>query len=142
MKQGIHFLQRHALYFAWLIALIGFGLSVFYGEIQHHEPCSLCWYQRIALFPLVILLGIAAYRGESMIIPYVLPLVIIGGLVAFFHVLQGHFPILQKAGVCHLGPHCSKSYFSLFGLFDFPSVSAIGFFLIAFLLLLHAKKES
>jgi len=138
----IRFFRTHALYFAWLIALLGFGLSIFYGEIQQHAPCPLCWYQRIALFPLVILLGIAAYRRETLIVPYALPLVFIGAFFALFQVLQAHFPALHKAAVCSLGPHCAHQTFALFGVFDFPSLSAIGFFLIAAILLLHREKKS
>lgn len=126
--------RNHALYFAWLIALIGFCISVFYGEILGHPPCPLCWYQRIALFPLVILLGIAAYRKEAVIVPYVFPLVIIGDLIAIFHLLLPHFLFLQKASVCQIGVSCSQSVMSFFGMNGLSLLSALGFTLIAVLL--------
>lgn len=134
-------LKHSFLYFAWLIALIGFCFSIFYGEILGNPPCLLCWYQRIALFPLVILLGIAVYRGESMIIPYVLPIVVLGALVAVFHLLQPYVPLLQKAKVCSSEVPCSHAIFTIFGVSGLPLLSAIGFFLIA-LILLIVKKNS
>lgn len=130
-------LQRNALYFGWLIALIGFCISVFYGEILGNPPCPLCWYQRIALFPLVILLGIAAYKGESMIFPYVMPIVFLGGVVAIFHLIQPYVPLFQKAKVCKLGVPCTHTGFS----FLFPFFSAIGFSLIALFLLIERKSK-
>ena len=132
--------QDNALYLAWLIALIGFCLSIFYGEFLRNPPCPLCWYQRIALFPLVILLGIAAYRKEYMIVPYVLPLVFFGAFVSLFHLLQPYIPALQKASVCNSGVQCSHASFTFFGLNGLPLLSAIGFFLIACLLLMAKKK--
>jgi disulfide bond formation protein DsbB len=131
------FLERHALYFAWLISLIGVCWSLFYGEILGNSPCPLCWYQRIALFPLVILLGMAAYKREAFIIPYVLPIVFLGGCVALFHVLQPLIPLLQQVKVCRWGVPCSQGKFA----FIFPSISALGFFLIALFLLIERKNS-
>lgn len=133
MKQII---EKNSLYFAWLIALVGFCASVFYAEILGNAPCPLCWYQRIALFPLVILLGIAAYKGESLIVPYVLPIVFLGGFVALFHLLQPYVPLFQKASICRFGVPCSKGGLD----FLFPLASALGFFLIALLLFVEKKK--
>lgn len=131
----IRFIRRNALYFAWVIALIGFCASIFYGEILGNPPCPLCWYQRIALFPLVILLGMAAYRGDSKILPYTLPLVFLGGLIAIFHLLHPYIPFLQKASVCKLGVSCTHTGFPIL----FPLTSAMGFLLIALLLLVERK---
>ena len=128
------------LYFAWAIAVSGVWLSVFFGEILQHEPCPLCWYQRIALFPLAILLGIAAYRSDAKIVSYALPLAILGTLAALLQLFEHHFPALQKAGVCNLGESCSQPIFTLFSFLNFPALSAMGFSLIAALLFLVRKK--
>ena len=129
--KAISFLRQHSLYFAWVIALTGFCLSVFLGEILRNEPCSLCWYQRIALFPLALLLGIAAYRNDAGIIASALPLALFGLAAVLFQILEAHFPILQKAGVCNFGETCAQSALTLFGFLDFPILSAAGFILIA-----------
>ena len=132
----ILFLRRHALYFAWVIALAGFCLSIFYGEVLQYEPCPLCWYQRMALFPLVLLLGMAVYRNDAKIVVYAIPFAILGCITALFQIFESHVPFLQKAGICHHGELCSQTVFSLFGFLSFPLLSALGFVLIAALLAL------
>lgn len=128
-------LRNNGLYFAWVIALIGLCTSLIYGEILGNPPCPLCWYQRTFLFPLVVLLAIADYRGESMIVVYAIPLAILGGLFAILHVLQPYVSFIQKAHICRMGVPCSHTGFG--GLF--PILSAIGFFLIAWLLFIVKK---
>lgn len=130
------FLRRNAIYLAWVVSLFGLSTCVFYGEILGNPPCPLCWYQRTFLFPLVILLGIGAYRNDSNVVIYALPLAFLGVFFAVFHVLQPYIPLLQRANICKMGIPCTHSGFAVF----FPFFSAIGFFLIAWLLLIHRKK--
>lgn len=134
-------LKGYFLYLAWLIAAIGFCVSVFYGEILGVSPCSLCWYQRMALFPLVVILGIAVYRGDRKVVPYVLPLVVIGGSIGIFQVLQRYFSFLHIPGICNLGVQCSNSWIQVFGFLDFPWVSSIGFILLFVLLILSMRSS-
>ena len=68
------FLQKYTLYFIWVFASLAVLVSLYFSVILHLEPCHLCWYQRIALFPSAILLGIATFRGDQKIIPYVVAL--------------------------------------------------------------------
>lgn len=123
------------LFSAWLVSLFGFCLSVFYGEILQNAPCPLCWYQRIALFPLVFLLGLALYRGDRGIVPYAIMLAIFGLLTALFQAAQEYLPSF-KTGLCSLGTSCTESVYTLFGFIQFPVVSAMGFALLIFLLIL------
>lgn len=136
------FLYRYALYFAWVIALAGFWLSIFFGEILHNEPCPLCWYQRMALFPLTILLGIATYRNDLGIIPYVFPLALLGAAAALFQIFENYFPVLQKTGVCSFGETCAKSVFTFFEFIDFPILSALGFILISTFLFIARNQQN
>lgn|SRR3989338_6296298 len=133
---------RQSLYFAWVLSVIGFCLSVFYGEILLHEPCPLCWYQRIALFPLALILGIGAYRDDRGIALYAMPLALIGAALAFFQGLFDYFPGLQTIGMCRLGASCSQTVIRFFGFLDFPILSGLGFCLIVLFLSLAAKKPS
>ncbi|HEY4255192.1 MAG TPA: disulfide bond formation protein B [Chlamydiales bacterium] len=136
------FFHRYALYFAWLISLVGLLLSLYFGEVLKWEMCRLCWYQRIALFPLALLLGIAAYKGDRHIAPYALVLCAAGGLVALYQVLEQRFPILRTSAICGYTHDCSRTLFELFGFLTFPMISATGFFLIGTLLCLtlHPKE--
>lgn len=123
------------LFSAWLVALFGFCLSIFYGEILQHAPCPLCWYQRIALFPLVFLLGIAMYRRDYIIISYSIPLALFGFFTALFQAVKDYIPFF-KTGLCSLGTACTDTVFPLLGNIRFPVFSAIGFTLLIFLLIL------
>ncbi len=133
-------IKNYFLYLAWLIAVIGFSLSIFYGEITGNAPCPLCWYQRIALFPLVLILGIAVYRGDHTVIPYALPLVVVGGAIGMFQVLQRYFPSLQIAGICNAGIQCSNSWVHVFGVLEFPWLSSLGF-IVMFILLIFSRRS-
>jgi disulfide bond formation protein DsbB len=88
------------------------------------EPCRLCWYQRVCLFPLALILAIGIYRNDKGVLYYVLPLCICGGVVAFYQALGTHYPSLA---IC--SKECAKSIFSL-PLLDwmtFPDLSFFGF---------------
>ena len=78
----MNFLRSFGLYLAWVIALAGALLSLYFSELNHIEPCRYCWYQRVALFPLAIQLGIFTYRGDTNAALYGIPLCFVGFLAA------------------------------------------------------------
>ncbi|MBE3563987.1 MAG: disulfide bond formation protein B, partial [Hydrogenibacillus schlegelii] len=95
---------QRALVLAWLVALAASLGSLFLSEVLRYLPCELCWYQRICMFPLALLLGIAAFRKDAGIVVYALPLSLIGGGVALYHVILQKIP--QKGGICAFGASC------------------------------------
>lgn len=74
-----------ALYLAWALALFSSLLVLFIGEVLEQAPCALCWYQRAFMFPLAVVLGIAAWRADFGIRPYALSLALIGGAISLWH---------------------------------------------------------
>lgn len=120
---------------AWLIALGGTLLSLYYGEVEEIEPCWLCWMQRIFLFPLPILLGISLYQADPAGRRYALPLACLGFLFSLYHNLSFLFPELGHWTPCSQMVQCSDPIFWAFGFFNLPLVSLFGFFLIILLLL-------
>jgi disulfide bond formation protein DsbB len=130
-------LTRGLLYLCWLIALAGTGVSLYYSEIALWEPCALCWYQRIALFPLAVLLGVAAFRNDGDFALYGQILAGFGLVVALYHWLQLSVPALKLAALCGAGPTCVDSEHLVWGLYSFPALSTAGFsFLFLFLWLI------
>lgn len=122
------------LYFAWLVAIIATGGSLYFSEIAGFIPCELCWIQRIFMYPLVILLGIAAFRGDKRIIPYVLPLTIIGGCFSIYHYLEqkvSTVPSICKGG----GVPCSGEYINWLGFITIPLLALTAFVMITLLLI-------
>lgn len=84
-------MKHLGLFLPWLLVLIATIGSLYFSEVTHVKPCSLCWYQRMMIFPLAIILGIAAFRNAYRIILYVLPLSLIGLGIATYQLIMVHF---------------------------------------------------
>lgn len=80
--------RDNRLYLAWVVALVATLGSLYFSEVRGFKPCILCWYQRIAMYPLTLLLGIAAFRSDFSIRHYAIPLAAIGWAIALFQNLE------------------------------------------------------
>lgn len=127
------FLRPNALSMAFLAALLATMGSLYFSEIAHFEPCRLCWYQRIAMYPLVVLLGIAAVRRDAGIRVYGMALAAIGAALSTYHVALEWIPALDT-GTCGLGPSCSVVWFRVFGFISLPTLALVAFLTIVTLL--------
>ncbi|MGG4147031.1 disulfide oxidoreductase [Paenibacillus algorifonticola] len=135
-------LKRYALYFAWIVTLVATGGSLYFSEIKGFIPCDLCWYQRIFMYPQVIILGIATYRGDRNIIKYLLPINIIGLAISIFHNFEIWFPKVGELVPCRSGIPCNFDYLNWFGFLTIPMMAMIAFVLvIVFLLLARQSNE-
>lgn len=133
-------LEKNILYISWVTALAGTAGSIILSEIFHFLPCSLCWYQRILLYPLVVIIAVGILRKNKDLHLYVLPFTILGAIVAFYqHLLQvGIIPELVKT--CSTNVPCTTKYIDwLGGLVTIPLLSFISFLLITFCMLLYKK---
>lgn len=124
-----------ALGLAWVVALVATLGSLYLSEIAQFPPCSLCWLQRIAMYPLVVMLGIAALREDNAIRWYALPLAGIGAALAFYHTLLQRLPGLQGATSCSMDAPCNVMWVREFGFVSIPVMALGAFLLIAALLL-------
>lgn len=132
-------IRQYALYLAWVVSLVALGGSLYFSEIAGFIPCKLCWFQRIFMYPLAILLGIASYRDDRSIIPYALPLSVIGGSVSIFHYLQQKVPWFSRLHLCSDGIPCSGQYINWLGFITIPFLALTAFALITVLLWLGRK---
>lgn len=132
--------KRYGVYLAWIVAIIATLGSLYFSEIRGFIPCTLCWYQRIFMYPLVILLGIASYRNQKVIIPYVLPLSIVGGCISLWHYLQQKIPFLGQAVQCKIGIPCNQSYINWLGFVTIPFLAFLAFLFITLLLIFARTK--
>lgn len=135
-------LKRNALYLAWVVSLIATGGSLYFSEVAGFLPCKLCWFQRIFMYPQVILLGIAAYRGDRSIIRYALPLSAIGGLISLYHNLEIWFPKLAEVAPCTAGVPCNVDYLNWYGFITIPLMALVAFILITILLILGRPSKA
>jgi len=117
---------------SWWIALIATLGSLYLSDILQYVPCVLCWYQRIALYPLIVLLPVSIFRKDYHIYSYVLPLVSIGGVFAFYHLLLQYGIITENILPCQLGVSCSTRYIEWFGFITIPLLSFLTFVSIGF----------
>ena len=115
-----------------IVAMLG---SLYFSEVADFPPCRLCWYQSIGMYPLAVILPIAALRRDRLVRWYALPLAIGGGLVSIYHVLVERFPSLES-GACELANPCSIIWVERFGYLTIPAMALTAFVLIALLLAL------
>ncbi|WP_348662636.1 disulfide bond formation protein B [Chlamydia vaughanii] len=134
----IKLLRNYGLYFAWLICCTGTLTSIYYSYILNIEPCVLCYYQRICLFPLSIILGIATYRNDIFIKIYTLPLSLIGMAIAIYQICLQEISGMT-IDICGR-VSCSTKLF-IFGFITIPMASALAFCAISCLLILSGTKK-
>ncbi|MFP5297831.1 MAG: disulfide oxidoreductase [Actinomycetota bacterium] len=130
------------LWFAWSIALTATLGSLYYSEVAGFTPCKLCWYQRIAMYPLVVVLGIAAVKFDHRIRRYVLPIVSIGALISSYHYLLERFPSWESGASCDPVAPCSVTWVWEFHFISIPFMALSGFAAIGALLLWGTSKEA
>jgi disulfide bond formation protein DsbB len=129
----------HSMVLALVVAVVATSGSLYLSEVAHFTPCVLCWYQRIAMYPLPVLLAIALWRGDA-IAPYTLALAGIGGTISTYHVLVERFPALET-DTCDPTNPCSLIWTEHFGYLTIPTMALSAFALVATLSLLDRAHE-
>ena len=123
---------ERGLLLSFIVAAVATLGSLFYSEIAGYEPCKLCWYQRILMYPLVLVLGIAWQRKDKNVIPYVLALSGIGAVIALFHYYLQLVPTtpLVPCSTVGIAISCTTREFTHFGYVTIPMMSLTAFLLI------------
>ena len=132
-----------ALVFAsWLLACVSTLGSLFFSEVMGYPPCVLCWYQRICMYPLVLILPIGLFPFDRKVVRYAAPLSLLGALIAAFHLLlvAGYIP--ESIKPCVQGVPCSDVQIEWFGFVTIPLLSGLSFMLITVLLVLAHRRSS
>ena len=130
------------IFICWIVASVSTLGSLFFSEIMELAPCALCWYQRVFMFPLVIILLLGLFPFDKSIIKYALPLAIAGWGFAFYHYLLYSGFIPESIQPCSQGVSCSETYLDLFGFLTIPMLSLISFSIIIGLLLILRRRLS
>lgn len=127
---------EHGPVISWAIALVATLGSLYFSEVREFIPCTYCWYQRILMYPLVILLGIAAVRKDYGQALYVLPLSILGIGMSTFHYIVQKTDLLDHSGdSCGIVP-CTTQYINWGGFVTIPFLAGTAFVLITILQLM------
>jgi disulfide bond formation protein DsbB len=122
-----------ALPLAAAVAIVATLGSLYLSEIADFPPCRLCWFQRIGMYPLAVVLPIAAWRRDAAARWYAIPLAVGGGLVSAYHVMVERFPSLES-GSCDPTNPCSTIWIERLGYLTIPAMALSGFALIVALL--------
>ncbi|PGM54961.1 disulfide oxidoreductase [Bacillus sp. AFS053548] len=122
--------QQSILLFTWIVSIIATLGSLSFSVINHWTPCSLCWYQRIFMYPIVFIIGIAFYKNKIKDVIYVLPLSLIGMCISIYHILIQKVPALKETAT-QCGPvPCTGDYLNWFGFITIPMLAFVAFLLI------------
>jgi disulfide bond formation protein DsbB len=128
------------IYPAWIVATVALLGSLYFSEVLLYVPCTLCWYQRILMYPLAIILAVAAYRQDRQVVRYALPLSVLGVGVSSFHYLEQKVPWISSSAVCRSGVPCDVQYINWLGFITIPYLALVAFALITVLLIITARR--
>ncbi len=133
--------KKYLLYIAWGQAVIATAGSLYFSEIAHFPPCVLCWYQRIFMYPLALIIPIGIVSKDKKLPYYVIPLATIGAIIAFFHNLLYYKIIPESAAPCLAGVSCTTKFIEFFGFVTIPFLSLSAYLLIIICMVLYLKWE-
>lgn len=122
---------------AFVIALASTIGSLYYSGVVHFRPCRLCWWQRIFMYPLTPILGIAALRRDRMGAIYAIPLTLGGIGYAAYHTQLRWFP--EQGSSCEVEAACTSVWVNTFGFVSIPFMAFCGFLAIFGLLAAHLR---
>jgi len=132
---------ENLLLLIWAQAFIALAGSLFYSEVLGYAPCELCWVQRIFMYPLVVIYGVAIFKKKISIALPGLILSGIGMLVSIYHYMVQKLPALQGSGdACGLVP-CNFQYVNYFGFITIPFLAGTAFIILFSLHLLLLKEQ-
>lgn len=125
---------------AWVVALAATLAALFLGEVMGMTPCLLCWYQRIAMFPMAIILGIAAFADDRRGAVYALPFAVAGAALGAYHtaLIAGWVPAWWVP--CGTGPSCSRQDLAILGGIQLPWLSLAAFLGVLSLLYVYLQR--
>ena len=129
------------IFVCWLLAMVATLGSLFLSEVMGLKPCVLCWYQRIFMYPLVVILLVGLFPLDRSLIRYALPLATIGWLFALYHYLLYADVIPQSLQPCSQDASCTEVNLELFGFITIPMLSILNFSAIILLLLIFRHRS-
>jgi disulfide bond formation protein DsbB len=129
------------LYWAWLVSIAATVGSLYFSEVRMFVPCALCWWQRILMYPLVVVLGVATFRQDLSAWRTALPLSLIGLGTATYHYLLQKVPGLAPPASCASGVPCNMQYIDWFGFVTIPFLAGVAFLIVTIAMLRLAWTE-
>jgi disulfide bond formation protein DsbB len=123
-----------AILLAWIVAIVTTLGSLYYSEHAGFVPCELCWYQRIVMYPLVIVLGVAVLRRDTRVWMTALVFVVIGAPLSLYHWLVERVPAFAESSSCSVTVPCTAPWFEKLGFVTLAWMAMSSFLLIGVLM--------
>lgn len=133
--------EETILLLIWIQALLALSGSLFYSEVMGYVPCELCWVQRIFMYPLVVIYGVAAFKKDKRIALPGFILSLIGVCFSIYHYLIQKLPALHDAGASCGNAPCNLQYVNYFGFVTIPFLAGTAFIVIIILHMLLFKSS-
>ncbi len=127
------------LYLAWLVSAVSTIGSLFFSEVMKLPPCTLCWYQRVMMYPLVWILAVGIVKRDSRIRLYALPFALVGLTIAGYHNLLYYDIIPESITPCTSGVSCTSRQIEWLGFVTIPLMSLVSFLTISAALMIQDK---
>jgi disulfide bond formation protein DsbB len=134
--------REKLLYVAFAVSVVATLGSLYFGEVLGLPPCSLCWYQRIAMYPLVVILGVSILKGNRSVAAYVLPLSLVGLAISTYHNLLYWGVLPESARTCVAGVSCTSKYVEYFGFVTIPLMALAAFAIVSACLIAFTRIEA
>lgn len=142
MKKIIDKIPLDIIHYAILLqSALAMAGSLFFSDIMNLPPCLLCWYQRIAMYPIVFLSVVGIIRNDRKLYTYILPISITGLLISVYHNLLYWKVLPESIQPCTLGISCTTKFFEWFGFITIPFLALVAFFIISILAFISLKKN-
>lgn len=136
------FLKENSAQLALALAIVASFGTLFFSEIMKFTPCVLCWYQRICMYPMVIIISVGLWKKDKNLFYFVLPFSIIGILISAYHNLLYYGIIPESIAPCTLSAPCTSRQLELFGFVTIPLLSLLAFTTITILMIINKKYSS
>ena len=127
VDNGMVAIDDAALWLAWLIAAVAMAGSLYFSESAGFVPCRWCWFQRVAMYPLAVILLVAAVRRDRSVRWYVVPVAAVGACISAYHYAIEWRPSLEVGSCAAFGPSCADVYFRRFGFVTLSFMALCGF---------------
>jgi disulfide bond formation protein DsbB len=132
-------LSKYVLYLAFVQALVATLGSLFFSEVMKFTPCVLCWYQRIAMYPLVAIFAVGILKKDRNVVFYAWPLIAIGWIIAVYHNLLYYHLLPESIVPCIQGVSCTTRFFAWFGFITIPLLSLTAFTILGILMIIYRR---
>jgi disulfide bond formation protein DsbB len=124
------------IFVCWVLATVSTLGSLFFSEVMKFPPCILCWYQRILMYPLVVIFLVGLFPFDQKVVKFSAPLALIGWLISFYHNLLYYNILPESAAPCVQGISCTTVQIQWLGFITIPLLAFTAFTLILILLII------